>query len=149
VALALAQRFVIRNTAGKHLASFDAEGNFVVEGNLTSSATSGQLDATTDKEFIVRQGTSNEVLRLGSSGDMYIDGKLYEGVTADLDTEVGADSLRFRDGTGHTVAMVNSTWVLNSSIEPTGFHIVPAGSIILKGRAFVGADPDRDETQGH
>jgi hypothetical protein len=70
-------------------------------------------------------------------------------LVVDLDTSVGVDSLRFRDSTGDTVAMVNSTWVLNSSIEPTGFHIVPAGSIILKGRAFVGADPDRPATQGH
>ena len=132
----------------RHLPSFDTEGNFVVEGNLTSSATPGQLYATIDKEFIVRHGTSDELLRLNSSGNMYVKGKLYEEVTVDLDT-VGVDCLRFRDSTGDTVALVNSTWFTNSSIEPTWFHIVPSGSMILKGRAFVGADPDRDETQGH
>ena len=131
----------------RHLASFDTEGNLVVDGNLTLSAASGQLDATIDKEFIVRHGTSDELLRLNSSGNMYVKGKLYEEVTVDLDT-VGVDCLRFRDSTGDTVALVNSVAFINSSIEPTWFHIVPSGSMILKGRAFVGADPDRTASQG-
>jgi hypothetical protein len=75
-------------------------------------------------------------------------GKLYERVTADLDNAVTVDSLRFRDDSGDTVALVNSASFNNSSIEPTSPYAVPAGSIILTGRAFIGADADRDSSQG-
>jgi subtilisin family serine protease len=149
VDLARAKRTVFRNSAGKHLASFDPEGNFIVEGNLTQSATSGQLDPTADSEFFVRNSTPDEVLKLSSAGNMWIKGKLYEKVSVDLDTAVTVNCLRFRDDSGDTVGLVNSSSFTNSSIEPTSPYTVPAGSIILKGRALVGADPDRDSSQGH
>jgi subtilisin family serine protease len=148
VSLALAPRFVIRNSAGKHLASLDAQGNFVVEGSLKERATFGEMDPTNDKEFIVRQADF-ELLRLNSSGDMYIFGNLFEKVAADLDSAVTVQSLRFRDGTGHTVALVNSEWLSNSGINPKYPYEVPEGSIVLKGRALVGAQPDRAASQGH
>jgi hypothetical protein len=74
---------------------------------------------------------------------------LYERVTADPDTAVTVDCLRFRDDSGDTVALVNSSSFTNSSIEPTSPYTVAAGSIILKGRALVGGDPDRDDSQGY
>ena len=52
-------------------------------------------------------------------------------LVVDLDTSVGVDSLRFRDSTGDTVALVNSTWFTNSSIEPTWFHKGTEGSCRL------------------
>ena len=67
-------------------------------------------------------------------------------LVVDLDTSVGVDSLRFRDGMGETVALVNTASFYNSSIDPNTIYV---GSILLRGRAFVGGDPDRSSSQGH
>jgi len=145
VALAKAGRFVLRNAAGKHLASFDSAGNFVLEGSLTTypDTTSGQLEpASNDKEFIVRHGAQDVLLLLKSTGDMYIKGCLYEKVSVDLDTAVSVDSFRIRDATGDTVAVINSQDFV------IGMGVIRAGSILLKGRMFEGGDPDRLCSQG-
>ncbi|MCX5770319.1 MAG: hypothetical protein NTZ09_08620 [Candidatus Hydrogenedentes bacterium] len=118
-----------------------------MEGSLTEAASAAQLDPTSGNEFMIRDSAADEIFRSDSSGNMYIKGSLYERVGADLDA-VTVQSLRVKDSTGDTVALVNSQSFTNSGIEPTWPYTVPAGSVILPGRAFVGADPDRDSSQG-
>ena len=74
-------------------------------------------------------------------GGTIFDGKLFESVDRDLDSvAVGIACVRIKDSTGDTVAIINSQpFVWN----PPGPQVnPPAGSLILKGRAFIGADPD-------
>ena len=148
--LVQAQRFVIRNGQGRHIASLDEAGNFIMEGDLTENASVAQLNPTWKEEFIVRDGT-DEVLRLTEDGDLWVDGDLYENVDVNLDSpsQVTSVALRIKDPQGVTVALVNAESFYNFLIEPQSPHTVPAGSVILKGRAFVGADPDRASSQGN
>lgn len=73
---------------------------------------------------------------------------MYEKVSVALDVQVTISSLRIRDDEGDTVALVNSAGFVNATIEPDGSHVVPAGSLLLKGRAFIGLNADRSSSQG-
>jgi len=95
----------------------------------------------------VREG-ADEVLRLDEDGDLWLDGELYENTLAYLDSSVYVAALRIKDPQGVTVAVINGQSFWSSLIEPQPPYIVPAGSVILKGRAFIGGDPDRASSQG-
>jgi len=109
-----------------------------------------EQNATAEQEFIVRDGT-DEVLRLDEDGDLWIDGDLYENVDANLDStsQVTSVALRIKDPQGDTVALVNGESFYSPWIERESPYVVAAGSVILEGRAFIGADPDRGSSQGN
>lgn len=86
---------------------------------------------------------------------LYIKGKLYERIDhdlspslPDLDGLTPARSLRIKDSTGDTKVLITTQSFVNSVLEPTSPYTVPAGSIILKGRAFIGDNSDRTSSQG-
>ncbi len=151
--LANAPRFVINNEENKHCASFDSQGNLVVEGGLTQVAGTANLNPTSDNEFIVRDSSYDEIVRVNSpsshyAAEMFIKGKLYERVNISLDNGMPARSFRIKNGDGDTVALINSQSFTNSTLEPTSPNTVPAGSVILTGRCFIGGSPDRLSSQG-
>ena len=142
-------RFVIRDEDSAHVASFDSVGNFVLEGGLVESAPSELLYAGGGYKAFVISGAAKIVTKtLIPSQMMLIAGKLYENVgTAQLGG-VSVSSFRIKNAAGNTVALVNSEAFTNANIEPTSPYTVPAGSLILAGRAFLGYDPDRESSQG-
>ena len=99
-------------------------------------------------DVVIRIGNS-PVACLRKSVGLSIAGKLYETVSVDLDTAVTCPSFRVKNGAGATVALICSTAFTNSSIESVSPYVVPAGSLILKGRALIGVAPDRIERQNH
>lgn len=147
--LAQCSRFVIRDEDGKHGASFDSEGNFVLEGGLIESAPSQYLDGDSQyKEFTILGAASIFADTLVPSQMMFIAGKLYENVARAQLGGVSVSSFRIKTAAGETVALVNSESFTNANIEPSSPYTVPAGSLILAGRAFLGDDPDRESSQG-
>ena len=79
---------------------------------------------------------------------MAIRGKLYENVAVQQLNAVSVPSFRITDGEANTVALISGESFTNSSIEETSPYTVPAGSLILAGRGFLGNDPDRSSSQG-
>ncbi len=151
--LAKAPRFVIRNEENKHCASFDDRGNLVVEGGLTQVAGALNLNPTDDNEFIIRDSNNDEIVRVNTpllhyAAEMFIKGKLYERVSISLNTGMPARSFRIKNGAGDTMAIITSQSFTNSTLEPTAPNTVPAGSVILKGRCFIGGCADRLSSQG-
>ena len=69
-------------------------------------------------------------------------------VTVQQLNSVSVASFRIKDGDGDTVALVNADSFTNANIEEESPYSVPAGSLILAGRAFLGDDPDRSSSQG-
>jgi subtilisin family serine protease len=142
-------RFVIRDEDGAHVASFDSVGNFVLEGGLIESAPSELLYAGGGYKAFVISGAAKIVTKtLTPSQMMLIAGKLYENVPVVQLGGVSVSSFRIKNVAGITVALVNSEAFINVNIEPTSPYTVPAGSLILAGRAFLGYDPDRESSQG-
>jgi len=147
--LAQTQRFVISDGSGRHIASFDDRGNFVLENLLREEEDPALMGQDPNhQEVIIRAGTVN-VAKLVDFGLMFIRGRLYESVDADLDTGVAVPCLRIRNGYGVTVALINSASFTNSLLETEPPYVVPLGSIVLKGRAFIGFNPDESARQGH
>ena len=50
---------------------------------------------------------------------------------------------------GHTVAAMTSVSFTNADINQVPPYTVGPGSLILKGQAFIAADPDRLSSQSH
>jgi len=151
--LANAPWFVINNEENEHCASIDSLGNLVVEGDLTQVAGAINLNPTSDNEFIIRDSSYDEIVRVNTpsshyAAEMFIKGKLYERVSISLDSGMPARSFRIKNGDGDTVALINSQSFTNSTLEPTSPNTVPAGSVILTGRCFIGGDADRSSSQG-
>jgi hypothetical protein len=69
-------------------------------------------------------------------------------LTMRLPAAVPVPCLRIRNAAGQTVALIPKDYFVNSQIEPAGSHVVHQGSLVLKGRAFLGGDPDRISSQG-
>ena len=131
------------------MASFDSVGNFVLEGGLVESIPSQYLYGTMFYKAFVISGAAKIVTKtLIPSQMMLIAGKLYENVPVVQLGGVSVASFRIKNAAGITVALVNSEAFTNANIEPTSPYTVPAGSLILAGRAFLGYDPDRESSQG-
>lgn len=159
VSLAREDRFEVRDPDGKHMASFDEHGNFILEGDLVQEASSAQLEPTSVREFIVRMGNGDEVARIADDNDptdgdgdtradMFINGKLYENYPWSISYNVTEPAFFIYDDEGTAVAAITGDEFQAMSLEPVFPYIVPAGSIILSGRAFIGGDPDRASSQG-
>ncbi|HNT88750.1 MAG TPA: S8 family serine peptidase, partial [Candidatus Hydrogenedentes bacterium] len=146
VQLAIAPRFVVHQE-GQHALSIDSAGNLVLTGDLCESATTQQMTQTGAREFLIKEG-ANVILILKSGADLYLKGKLYEAADVDLDTALTEQSFRVRSTDGETVAAVNGSSFVNTTLEPEAPYTVPAGSLILRGRAFLATDPDRESSQG-
>ena len=79
-----------------------------------------------------------------SVGDLLIKGQLYERKTGFGTPPAG--SLLIKDSSSNIVAFINSISFSDTAIASS---TIPAGSIILTGRAYLGEDADRDSSQGN
>lgn len=90
------------------------------------------------------------VHRIDSSGNAYLRGNIWEDLQVeniDLDDLSPGPALRIKDASGDTLALINSQdFTITYGQGRTG--AVQAGSIVLKGRAFIGGSPDRLSSQG-
>jgi subtilisin family serine protease len=149
LALTQAARCRFRDADDGFLGSLDAAGNLILKQALSEAASSQDLEAHPGVAEVMVRDSSSSVARLDETGNIYLAGKLYERVLNDLDEQVSVPCLRIRDADGHTMALINAESISGTTIETHYPYIVPAGSLVLKGRAFVGADPDRESSQGH
>jgi hypothetical protein len=66
--------------SGNNIFYFDIEGNLVVEQDLEESATSQQLTQTAGDIWVLKDDSSNVVVRVDSGGDVYLKGTVSENV---------------------------------------------------------------------
>jgi hypothetical protein len=104
----------------------------VVEDKVIGSATSGQLTPSTSDLWVLRDNTSptpQVIARLTSAGTLYLKGTWYEKQSS-LSPPSGSP-LVFRNISSAVTAYID----LN-------------GNLKVKGRIFMGNDPDRDTSHG-
>ncbi len=119
--------FVIRDNNGRVLARFDSAGDLLLtNGELSESATISPNENA--PEFIIKKGASDYLVMIdAASGNMYIEGNLYEEATGSW--TIPDNSFIIRRADEVPVAVVNSESFYNASLGGT----VPAGSLILDG----------------
>ena len=150
VELAAKPRWEVRDRVGQHIASVDSMGNFVVEGVIQTSRSSF-TDQPGVPEFFVMDGATvlakieGEADSAMDYADLELRGSYYERVSVDLDSGVTVQSFRIRDVNGDTVALINKESFTNSNISPSS---IPAGSLLIKGRVYMGDSPDRVSSHG-
>jgi len=108
VDLALAKRFVIRDSAKKHVASFDDQGNLVIEGELHASASTSNLNAWSTnnaEDFVIRDSGNTVVARFEDNGDLYIKGALSEEQSSP--TPSGDEAFKIKLGS-NVVALIDT-----------------------------------------
>jgi len=126
----LRSRFIITSSGIDPSTVIDSMGYITTRSGCYINATTEQLTPSSDREFIVRNGSV--VLALIDETGVYLKGKLYQLVTVNLNQVTSIPCMRVRDPAGTTVAMINSQEFINSAIEPTSPYVVPAGSLLLK-----------------
>ena len=127
----------------KHLASFDSEGNFVLEGQLFLEASAGSLAATAGTDLIVRDWSKVNVARFDDVGNLFLKGTLSENA-CDL-----ADAPDPGVNCNDIPALVGAPWDIVDPNQNVVAYIDQAGNLVLKGRAFIGGwDPDLDPEPG-
>jgi len=144
-----------RDNATRTALSFDRAGNMVVEGDLLLGQTAQQRAASSStQEYIIRSGASDNLLIIKPHGqayehwfDVHIKGLLIEKGGAILDN-LPSGSKYFKIQAKQADASVKVVAVVNKSAISYSGQNFPAGSIILRGRAFIGANPDRSASQG-
>ena len=110
------------------MASFDEKGHFVLEGDLTQNATSGQLTPVASDLMVWKDSSSDCVARITSSGDMYIEGTITEKESS-------------------LTAPAGSPFVMNDASSAVAY-IDGSGNLKTETRIFIGEDPDRSSSQG-
>lgn len=129
VKLARASRFTVTARDGKHVASFDSDGNFVLNGNLTLGASGADLILVAATDFTVKNGSA-VVARIDDGGDMWIAG----GLTENRSTQ--------------SFSPPEGSFVARNDERVAVAYIDLDGNMVLSGKAFVGAHPDRLSSQG-
>ncbi|MBI4557342.1 MAG: S8 family serine peptidase [Candidatus Hydrogenedentes bacterium] len=141
VDLAKKMRFAISNKDGRHIASWDQDGNFILDCKLKEHASSTELDYTdlttpNNPEFVIRHGTAD-----GGWGQKV--------ARLDPDDDNGRPVLYLK-------GEIKSTWVYPSSTAsefiiqkyiddahiPAVAYINSNGDMYLTGRVFIATDPD-------
>jgi hypothetical protein len=116
-----------------HKASFShVNGHLVVEGIVKASATTSELTvASTDVWFLKDNSTPTPqvIARLTSAGTLYLKGTWAEKQTSL--TPPSGSPLVIRDNSSAPVAYIDLS-----------------GTLKVKGRIFMGDDPDRSSSQG-
>ena len=130
--LATGQRTQSNGSNGLHKASFYHEdGHLVVEDKVIGSATSGQLTPSTSDVWVLRDNTSptpQVIARLTSAGTLYLKGTWAEKQTSL--TPPSGSPLVIRDNSAAAVAYIDLS-----------------GNLKVKGRIFMGNNPDRQSSQ--
>ena len=131
--IATGQRTLFNGSSNLHKGSlYNEDGHLVVEDKVIGSATSGQLTPSTSDVWVLRDNTSptpQVIARLTSAGTLYV-----KGTWAEKESSLSPPSgspLVFR----------------NNSSAVTGY-IDLNGNLKVKGRIFMGNDPDRDTIHG-
>jgi len=131
--LATGQRTQSNGSNGLHKASFYHEGgHLVVEDKVIGSATSGQLTPSTSDVWVLRDNTTPTPLviaRLTSAGTLYV-----KGTWAEKESSLSPPS-------GSPLVFRNSSAAVTAYIDLNG-------NLKVKGRIFMGNDPDRDTSHG-
>jgi len=105
----------ITDNSGANLLLFGSGGDVVITtGDLTETATGGQLDATAAKEFIVQDSALDEVARIDDSGDMWIKGEVTDEVSSPSPSD---PALIIKDSSGDIQSFIDE----NGDMELRGF----------------------------
>jgi hypothetical protein len=152
VTWALKSRWAVSNQYGRHIMSIDSEGNFVIDGNVKTEASAdagGPLDSVTviPGEFMVRTADGTILARLDprwSPLDMngavwptlYLKGDLVYSQGESMPAPPG-QSFVIKAADDQVMACIPS-----QDIEIEGQTTIPAGSLVVRGQAFIGANPD-------
>jgi len=125
--LAAASRLQINGTDGLHKASFDNDGNVILEGDLYESGDTGHslVELSTDL-MVLRNDSSTIVARITANGDLHIKKGFCERQSS-LTAPAGSPFV-YVDDSGTVVA-----------------YIADDGEMQVKGKVFIGEDPDRSE----
>ncbi|MBI4556963.1 MAG: S8 family serine peptidase, partial [Candidatus Hydrogenedentes bacterium] len=137
VQLAQRSRFAIKDEYGRNIASWDADGNFVLDGELKEFATPQELSITdlvtpNYPEFVVRTGNANGtpntvVARLDPS---WTDGMPTFYLKGELKT------------TWVEPSVAASEFIIQQDDYNKRAYIDAAGNMYVKGRIFIGSNPD-------
>lgn len=119
----------VSDSSGAHRFSFDIKGNFILEEDLTESASGAQLTTAAGDLWILRDSFDAVVARVDSAGEMYLKGTFTERVSSPSPTN---GILVLKDASANIVAFIDED-----------------GDLELKGGAFIGSDPDRLSSQGN
>ncbi len=76
-------------TGATDIAMFDKNGNLIVNGTNHDHASSQTLEAISPPEFIIRDHTGSNVLRMSNAGELYLKGTLHTGYDVSTITEAG------------------------------------------------------------
>ena len=131
--LATGQRTLFNGSSNLHKGSVYTEGgHLVVEDKVIGSATSGQLTPSTSDVWVLRDNTTPTPLviaRLTSAGTLYL-----KGTWAEKQSSLSPPS-------GSPLVFRNNSSVVTAYIDLNG-------NLKVKGRIFMGDDPDRSSSQG-
>ena len=127
--LATGPRVLFNGSSNLHKGSFyNEDGHVVVEDKVIGSASSGQLTPSTSDVWVLRDNTTPTPLviaRLTSAGTLYL-----KGTWAEKQSSLSPPS-------GSPLVFRNSSSVVTAYIDLNG-------NLKVKGRIFMGNDPDRD-----
>lgn len=124
VELAQAGRYTISASNGKHLASFDFDGNLVLEGDLNPGSSVAELKSRSEDVFHFGPASSS-LARIDAHGNMWIAGGLTENKPHTV-FNPPTDSFIFRNKSNVEIAYIDTS-----------------GNMVLCGKAFIAARPDR------